>query len=306
MNRFFPLVPVFAVLVTGSLAMGQQQPAEPPQAAEEGRTVEAWDPLLDLPPLSPDAKPTLVGGTVRELDRVRNRLTVDVFGGGRMQVNFDDRTQIHRDGVEVTQLGIRKGDRIYLDTILHERKVFAKNIHVQTEIQPADTRGQLLSYNRRRGVMTVRDQLLARPITFQVTENTTIVRDGGQGSLLDLVPGALVDVKFSPKRADRGQAEEVVVLATPGSSFLFAGELTHLDLRSGILAVQNRTDDRNYELFFDRARTPVRDELRAGAEVRIRAVFDGGRYVVRDLEIQSPRALPPEPEDDLELDEDER
>ena len=50
--------------------------------------------LPDLPPV-PRAKATLIGGTVERLDRVRERVTVRVFGGGRMSVLYDPRTRVY-------------------------------------------------------------------------------------------------------------------------------------------------------------------------------------------------------------------
>ena len=35
-----------------------------------------------------------------------------------MKKAYDKRTHVYRDGVETTQLGIRKGDRAYVDTML--------------------------------------------------------------------------------------------------------------------------------------------------------------------------------------------
>ena len=86
------------------------------------------DPLLDVPPL-PKGKATLVGGRVGKIDPIRNRITVEPFGGGdKMKVFFDERTHIYRDGTETTQANIHKGDRVYVDTLLDGPRVFARNI----------------------------------------------------------------------------------------------------------------------------------------------------------------------------------
>src|SRR5512142_1235305 len=114
MKRFYPWVGLALglVLLVG-VAAGQQQ--APPPAGGNGRATAApdnpaKDPLFDVPPL-PEGKVSLVGGTVAKVDRVRNKLAVNVFGGGKMEISFDERSHIYRDGVETTQLGIRKGDR---------------------------------------------------------------------------------------------------------------------------------------------------------------------------------------------------
>ena len=53
---------------------------------------------LELLP-QPRGQTTLVGGTIRLLDQVRDQVTVRVFGGRDMVVLFDDRTHFFRDGV---------------------------------------------------------------------------------------------------------------------------------------------------------------------------------------------------------------
>ena len=57
--------------------------------------------LPDLPKL-PDAKASLIGGTVGRLDRVRDQITVQIFGGGKMKIFFDPRTHIYHDGAEAS------------------------------------------------------------------------------------------------------------------------------------------------------------------------------------------------------------
>ncbi len=81
----------------------------------------APDPLLDTPPL-PKGKPTLIGGTATKVDRVRNRVTVEPFGAkNKTPIFIDERSHIYRNGVETTVMGIKKGDRVYFDTMLDGR-----------------------------------------------------------------------------------------------------------------------------------------------------------------------------------------
>jgi len=51
---------------------------------------DGHDPILDPAPM-PRTTTTLVGGTITGVDRMRNRLTLHVFGGNRWTVNFDER-----------------------------------------------------------------------------------------------------------------------------------------------------------------------------------------------------------------------
>src|SRR5437868_3842291 len=110
---------------------GQPAATQPAQASSQPQTkvlipesdaaanspAESNDPLLSVPPL-PKGNTTLIGGVVRNIDEIRNRMDVDPFGGGRIRVHFDERSHFFRDGVETTQLAVRKGDRVYVDTML--------------------------------------------------------------------------------------------------------------------------------------------------------------------------------------------
>ncbi len=106
--------------------------------------------LPDLPPV-PRANATLIGGTVERLDRVRDQLTVRVFGGGRMNVLFDPRTRIYRRGTQATISDLHEGERVYVDTILDGSTVFARSIRVKTQQAVGESRGVVLTYQAERG-----------------------------------------------------------------------------------------------------------------------------------------------------------
>src|ERR1700685_581804 len=110
---------ILAAFVLGSVAVGsclQAQsgvsqsavtPGDPPAsdlpAAASTKTSpatvdpdNALDPasvLPDLPKLPP-AKASLIGGTVEKLDRLRDQLTIQIYGGGKLKIAFDPRTHI--------------------------------------------------------------------------------------------------------------------------------------------------------------------------------------------------------------------
>src|SRR5687767_9070331 len=272
MNRIpgsFAALMIVSVLAFAGLASGQQtslggaaqpraaqQSAQPSDAQadmpvttrfpdEAGAEVDA---LLKPPPLPKKEKVTLIGGTVRKIDRIRNRVDVNVFGGKRMHFEFDERTRIYRDGTEVTSMGVKDGDRIYMDSQLDEnRKPFARNIHVVTNLVPAEASGQITAYNARSGRMSLHDQLSSRPITFVVSQETRITDSRGtvSGDVKQLLPGTLVEVSFAPARGARGRravAEQVKLIATINSENIFEGPITHVDMRSGVLAIRNESD----------------------------------------------------------------
>ncbi|HZQ91990.1 MAG TPA: DUF5666 domain-containing protein [Terriglobales bacterium] len=243
------------------------------------------DPYLDVPPM-PEGKVTLIGGHVRSMDGIRSRMTIEPFGGGKsMKVRFDERTHIYRDGVETTQLAIHKGDRVWVDTMLDGPHVFARNIHVRTQSSPADARGQVLGYDARNGVVSVRDELSLRPVRFRVDNATRFSKQGETASAADLQPGALISVRFAAGDRSRGVAQEIAVLAVPGAPFTFAGTVTYLNLATGVMAVHNQSDDKTYELSFDPARVSRRDGLRVGSQVTVTAQFQPRGYRATSVEV---------------------
>lgn len=246
-----------------------------------------YDPLLDLPPL-PKGKTTLVGGTVHSIDQIRNRLTVEPFGGRALKVFFDERTHIYRDGVPSTQQVIQKGERVYVDTMLDGTKVFARNIRVVTGTQAADARGQVLSNDATTGRITVQDELSAHPVTFRVTPQT-VVHGGAASSLAQLQPGSLVTVRFAPDRRDRDVAQEISVIAAPGSLFTFYGQITYLNMSTRTLAVANESDKKTYDIKFTPAAVDTQ-MLGEGKQVLVKARFDGRGYTADNIQFVKDKA----------------
>lgn len=256
------------------------------------------DPFLDTPPL-PKGDITLIGGTVRSIDHIRDHMTVLPFGGKPMRMVFDERTHIYRDGIETTFMGINKGDRVYVDTQLDPSKgnVFARNVHVVTSTHAADARGQIVAV--RGGTITLHDQLSGQPVTFQLDSSTKVTRAKGTASTgalstADLVPGALVTIQFSSNQANRRVLREVSLLAKPGDYFRFFGQVTHLDLSRGVMAVRNLADDQTYEIVFNPEATPATSSLRVGTQVVVNASFTGSGYRAHDVSVTQARVAEPQ------------
>jgi Domain of unknown function (DUF5666) len=269
-------------------------PSEPQQPKTEildtsatsgALATDGHDPILDPPPF-PTGTTTLVGGVIGSLDRIRNRITVDVYGGGHWTILFDERTHIFRGGAEVTQLALKKGDRVYVDTMLdnNNRDVFARNIRVGVLTPPADIEGQIFDVDWKHNVITVHDSMNAGSVRFVVDQETRISHGPAAASFRDLQPGSLVKVKFAAERSNRGLAREILIVAVPGTSFTFAGTITFLDTHRGVLAVKNAQDGKTYDLYFSLTRTDVRS-LAVGAEVNVVAVFETTQYTARQITV---------------------
>lgn len=236
---------------------------------------------MDVPPL-PAGKTSMIGGRVTGIDAVKNKLTVKIFGAKKWQVAFDERTHFYRDGQETTFASIKKGDRVYVDTMSDKRGIFARNVRVITNSTPADARGQVASVEN--GVVRLKDDLSSRPVQFAVNGQTRISHDGRNAGMNELQPGALVSVQFAPEHDGRATAREIKILAAPGQNVTFAGKVTHLDLRTGLFAVENRTDNRTYDIAFDRQRS-LPSDLMVGSEVTVAAEFDGRQYRANRIDV---------------------
>jgi Domain of unknown function (DUF5666) len=247
---------------------------------------DGHDPILDPPPF-PKGVTTLVGGVISSVDRIRNHLTVTVFGGGHWTVYFDERTHIFRNGAETTPLALKKGERVYVDTMLdnNQRDIFARNIRVGIVALPADADGQVVEVDTAHGRITLRDTINSGDVRFSVDRSTLISQGNTPVALVNLRAGSLVHVKFSPDRASRGVAREISILAAPGSAFTFAGKITFLDTHRGVLAVRNAVDNKTYDIHFVPARTPEISRLSVGAEVRIIAAFDSTGYTAQQVTV---------------------
>ena len=277
-------------------------PAEP--AAAQPATVSQYngaddnpyDPILEPPPL-PKGKATLIGGIATNVDHVRNRITIQPFGHGKkVKLVVDERSHIYRNGAPTTILGVRKGDRVYVDTLLDRAndKILAKNLRVVTDTGLAEVRGQVVASNPGRGTVTVRDLLSAKPVTFAVNSATSYNSSKGLASAGDVQPGSLVDVQFAPRRGNQDMARVITVVAKPGDDYVFSGVVSHLDMRTDSMYIDNKSDDQSYELHFTPADVGDMQQLKVGSEVTARAIFDGKQYKASNISIDNSATQPGE------------
>jgi hypothetical protein len=241
---------------------------------------EDYDPLLDLPRL-PQNRVTLVGGTVKSLDEVMNRMVVQPFGSKqKIKIAFDTRTRFFRDGKPITLRDVQQAQRVYVDTMLNGEKVFAKTIWIQTSAENGVGRGQITAIDLQRNSLTVRDELSEQPIRLQITPATVVRKADQPATLSDLAEGALVALNFSPQR----ELREITLLASPGSSFTFAGRVTYLDISRKLIAIDNSSDGKNYDISVEAVAESILRRLREGANISVSAIFDGNGYAARKVD----------------------
>ena len=258
-------------------------PVSAPDRADADIVVDPASLLPDLPAL-PRSKASLIGGSIEKVDHIRDQLTLQIFGGGKMKVAFDPRTQVVQGSTQASALDLRPGDRVYVDTILDGSTIFARNIRLATSGSGGKSQGVVIRYQG--DELVLRDTLSPDPVKLHFTSGTKIVQDGHSAFANQLVPGTLINVDFTAQKSNR-EIQQISILAVPGTDFTFAGRVISLDLHIGLLVLQSANDHKTYEIYLDPSVITVDDRLRAGADVSAVANFDGSRYVARNLTVNS-------------------
>lgn len=254
--------------------------------SEEGSI--AVDPatlLPELPPV-PKANATLIGGTLERIDMVRDRVTVRVFGGGKESFLFDPRTQVYRGGKAVTVADLHEGERIYLDTILDGSTVFARTIRLTSAHATGTSQGVVLKFRGNGGELVLRDAMSPNAVDVRVNPSTRVMQGDRAVPISALVPGTLVSIRFSSEEGAHNTATEISVLAQPGTRYTFSGQVVHIDLRTGLLVLNSSTDHKTYEVYLPPSINPE-EGLQPGVTVKVATDFDGERYVVRNISVDS-------------------
>jgi hypothetical protein len=272
----------------GGEASSNIEPVKPSitdESTDDSIVVDPDSLLPELPPI-PSVNATLVGGTIERLDRVRDRVVVRVFGGGQMAVLFDPRTAIVQGGKAASIADLQVGQRIYLDTILDGDKVFARMIRLNALHATGQCQGVVLEYRATRNELTLRDSISPKPVEVRVTGATKVLQGERTMPITAIVPGSLVSIRFASDGTGHDTASEISILAQPGTQYTFAGEVVHIDLRTGLVVLKSSTDNKTYEVYLSSSITPD-ESLHPGALITVVAGFDGSRNLARNLSINS-------------------
>lgn len=281
----------FAILMLGAVASAQTSAVDtkPHQAAHSASEVERSqaDPLA-----LPRGKSTVIGGTISNVDPVTDQLTLQVFGGRRMKILFDERTEVYRDGAKTSLRDLHANDRASVETMLDGTTVFARSIHMLSRSPEGECQGQVLSYDQGSGVLTLSESLSRDSIQLHVPAGISIVREGqtasasGHAGLSDLVKGTLISAKFQSDNKGQGVASRIAILAIPGETLSFSGNVSFVDMHANQFVVANANNDQSYKISFDPAVFPETHNLHEGTSVKVTAEFDGSRYLARAIAIQ--------------------
>jgi hypothetical protein len=246
---------------------------------------------LSALPAIPRGKSTIIGGEVQNVDPVRDEFRLKVFGQRPMKILFDERTQIYLDGKRIKLHDLRSNEHGSVQTVLEGTDVFALSIHLLSGSPKGDYQGRVVDYNPDTRELTVSAAMSHESIKLLVPINTPIVHQGQRdwasapSGLSDLAKGALISLTFESDRKGGGVASQIAILASPGSAFVFGGNLSSLDMHSGSLVLVDPRDEKSYEVFFDAARLPTSHTLHEGDYVRVTATFDGSRYEASEIAV---------------------
>ncbi|HVU47113.1 MAG TPA: hypothetical protein VHD85_13365 [Terracidiphilus sp.] len=283
MAHFFTIVSMSSFLLLQAPVLYSQSDSQPP-----AKTATPLEDLADLPP-APHGRTTIFGGMIRNLDPIRDELTLGVVGEHPMHILFDERTRVFRDGKRIPLQDLRATEHASVETTLDKGKVFAVSIHILSGTPEGEYQGSVLNYDSSNGALSIRASSSPAPFKIFVTANTRFSRFGqpqfrsvGSGTS-DLIPGSLISVTFRPSKDNRAAADAITVLAVPGSTFVFTGNLISIDLHTGVLELVDPRDQKQYQVSFNASLFPASRTLHAGDHVRVSARYDGAGFVASEM-----------------------
>lgn len=245
-------------------------------------------PVTTIPPL-PKGTSTILGGSIRNIDPVLDRFMLHIAGEKPMRILYDERTEVFVDGKRISLNQLRPAEHASVQTTLDGTSVFAISIHILSQLQQGDYSGQVVSYDPTSGDLELVGDRGGEPIRLRVSSTTTFERRGqgssasGSGGPGDLQPGSLVSLQFDPDGKGRGSATRITVLATPGSTFVFSGNLVALDAQIGKMTVLDPRNDQTYEIQFAPGSLSSIQNIHPGQHVRVTTEYDGTRYLAEEV-----------------------
>lgn len=289
MRRLIPMI-VVGGIVLAQVSFSASSPAQATASRTAEGPAEASTGVPPMPAL-PDGETTILGGAIRNIDPVLDRFTLNVFGERPIRIQFDERTKLFRNGVSIPIRQLGPADHASVQTALDGDHVLAESIHILSQSPQGETEGVVQSYDRGSGKLTVNSALSPQSLKFYVSGNTPIKRMGqpeftsARSGLTDLMRGSLITLTFSPDLEGRAIVQRITVLAVPGSTFIFGGDVSYLDMASGSLVVVDSRDGKSYRIYFSPNRFPSVAKLHVGDNVTVNASFEDARYVATSITV---------------------
>lgn len=244
--------------------------------------------LSAIPPL-PTGKSTILGGSIRSVDPVLDRFTLNIVGEKPLRILFDERTQVFMDGKKMPLRDLRPAEHASVQTTLDGTSVFAISIHILSHLQQGAYTGEVASYNPSTGDLEMVSGMGGGQVRMRVPADTKFSRKG-QGSFTsiaasaaDLQKGSLVSIEFAPDGKGMATATEITLLATPGSQFVFSGNVISLDLHSGNMVLLDPRTNQSYQIEFAADRISALQNVHRGQQVRVTAEYNGAHYLAQQV-----------------------
>jgi hypothetical protein len=261
---------------TGPETRPDAGPADQPAVAPAG---------LDAIPAAPKGTSTIFGGEIKNIDPVRDELTLQVYGEKPMKILFDERTQVFLDGKKVPLHELSREDHASVETTLDGTRIFAVSIHELSHAPEGEYSGKVVSYDSGSGELTLASNGSREPLKVHVAREAAFVREGQpeftaiRSGPRDLRSGSLIGIEFGSDNEGRAVTDKITVYAVPGAAFAFSGSIASLNVGLGRMVVVDPRDQKSYEISFDSVRNPAARDLRLGEHVSIRAEYDGSHYM---------------------------
>ncbi len=263
----------------------QPKPTGPVSAAA---ILESSSDARALPP-APSGKSTIFGGEIQNVDPVRDELTLKVYGQKPMKILFDERTLVYVDGKRMPLRTLGPQQHAAVETTLDGTRVFAVSIHALSQSPEGDYQGRVVNYDPGTGDLTIASSASRETFTVQVARDASFQREGQPGFISagsgpqDLQRGSIVSIEFTSGQRGHGIASKILVLAVPGAAFAFNGNISSLDLHSGLMVLTDPRDQSSYQISFDAAHIPAGQELHLGEHVSVKAEYDGLHYMASQI-----------------------
>lgn len=283
-------VAIASGVVVTQLVMANAKPIQVPDVRSGLQFASVSDNLSALPP-APKGKSTVLGGAILGVDEIDDGITFKPIGQRDMKIFFDERTQVFLDGKKISTSEIAVAEHVSVQTILDGDKVFAMSIHMLSHTSAAELYGTVLNYNQKSRRLTIGGDELRNPIKLFLPLNTPVSRVGERqfssisSGVSDLVKGSYISVVFEPDNMGHGTARRINVLSVPGAAFVFGGNISSIDIHTGVLVLVDPRDDHSYQISFNPDQLSSSQNIHNGDKIRVVATYDGHRYIASVLDI---------------------
>jgi hypothetical protein len=288
MKRVFEFALAGTIVLSSQCAIHAQGKGKAGSLQQDLAESNAPGDLSAIPAL-PLGQSTILGGAIGDVDPVLDRFTLRIFGEKPLKIFFDERTQVFVDGKKIPLRDLHASEHASIQTTLDGTSIFAITVHILSQAQQGEYRGEVLSFDPSTGDLRLVGGHGGEPIRVTVSSGTKFSRKG-QGSFTsaqsgpsDLQRGALVSIQFEPDGKGRGSATTVTIFATPGSQFVFSGNLIALDMHAGTMVVLDPRDDQSYQIEFNSGTMASFPNVHTGQRVRVSAEYDGTHYLAHNV-----------------------